>query len=209
MLSTMIVGSLPKPSWLAPPQQLYAPWRLEGDALREAQDDAVIVAISAQEQARLDIITDGEQRRRHYIWGFCEGLSGIDFSHLVQRQTRGGRYGTLVNVPRVVGPVRRQRPILLEALQFVKQHTSKPVKVTLPGPMTATDTLADEHYRDRRTLAMALAEALNAEACELAAHGCAIVQFDEPCFNIGSCVASVLVVVSSPYDRLSDRRVIG
>ena len=184
MLQTMIVGSLPRPSWLAS-GQMYVSWQLAGDALQEGQDDAVLLAIADQQEAGLNIITDGEQRRRHYIWGFCEGLAGLDFSRLVQIQTRGGRYGTTqVAAARVVGPVRRPRPILVDALRFLKHYTTRPVKVTLPGPMTTTDTLADEHYGDRRTLALELAKVLNEEAVELAENGCNVVQFDEPCFNI-------------------------
>jgi len=184
MLQTMIVGSLPRPTWLAQPGQIYAQWRLEGDMLSEGQDDAVLLAIDDQQEARLSILTDGEQRRRHYIWGFCEGLEGIDYSRMVKIQTRGNRYGVMVDAARVVGPLRRARPTMLSALQFLRQHTDKPVKVTLPGPMTTADTLADEHYGSRRALAMDLAKLLNEEACELAENGCDIVQFDEPCFNI-------------------------
>jgi 5-methyltetrahydropteroyltriglutamate--homocysteine methyltransferase len=164
---------------------MYVTPKLEGDMLQEGQDDAVLLALADQEGAGLDIVTDGEQRRRHYIWGFCEGIEGIDFSRLVKITTRGGRYGNqLVDAARVTGPVRRPRPIMLEALRFLKRHTTKPVKVTLPGPMTTTDTLADEHYGSRRALAMELAKLLNEEAIELAENGCDIVQFDEPCFNI-------------------------
>ena len=183
MLQTMIVGSLPRPTWLAEPG-MYAQWRLTGDALAEGQDDSVRLAIADQNEAGLKILTDGEQRRRHYIWGFCEGLDGIDYSRLVKIQTRGNRYGIMVDAARVTGPLRRARPTMLGALQFLKQHTNKPVKVTLPGPMTTADTLADEHYGSRRALAMDLARLLNEEACELAENGCDIVQFDEPCFNI-------------------------
>jgi len=184
MLRSMIVGSLPRPGWLAQPSQVYTSYRLEGDALREAQDDAVALAVRDQELAGLDLVTDGEQRRRHYIWGFCEGLTGLDFARLVKIQTRGNRYGALVDAARVVGPVGRPRPVLLEALRFLKIQTARPVKVTLPGPMTTTDTLADEYYGSRRALANDLAKVLNDEACELAENGCDIVQFDEPCFNI-------------------------
>jgi 5-methyltetrahydropteroyltriglutamate--homocysteine methyltransferase len=164
---------------------MYVAWELAGEALQEGQDDAVLLALMDQEDAGLNIVTDGEQRRRHYIWGFCEGLAGLDFSRLAPIQTRGGRYGNrLIDAARVTGPVRRPGPILLDALRFLKRHTTKPVKVTLPGPMTTTDTLADEYYGNRRTLAMELAKLLNEEAIELAENGCSIVQFDEPCFNI-------------------------
>ena len=183
-LQTMVVGSLPRPSWLAEPGVIFTSWQREGAALEEAMDDAVRLALADQVEAGLDIVTDGEQRRRHYIWGFCEGLSGIDYSQLVKIRTRGGRYGSLVAAPRVVGPVRRPGPVMLDALRFVLGRTDHPVKVTLPGPMTIADSVADEHYGDRRTLAFELARLLNEEASELAAAGCAVVQFDEPCFNV-------------------------
>src|SRR5215813_14803692 len=119
MLQTMIVGSLPRPTWLVPPGQMYVDWKLEEHMRKEAQDDAVLLALADQEEAGIDIITDGEQRRRHYIWGFCEGVEGIDFSRLVKITTRGGRYGNqLVDAARVTGPVRRRGSIMLDALRF-------------------------------------------------------------------------------------------
>ena len=184
MLQTMIVGSLPRPTWLVPPSAMYVSWKLKDDTLREGQDDAVLLALADQEAAGLNIVTDGEQRRRHYIWGFVEGLTGLDFSRLVEIETRGNRYGIKVRAARVVEQLRRPRSVLVDALRFMKQHTTKPVKVTLPGPMTIADTVADEYYRDRRTLASELAQLVNEEAYELAENGCDIVQFDEPCFNI-------------------------
>ena len=184
MLQTMIVGSLPRPTWLVPPNAMYVSWKLQDDTLREGQDDAVLLALADQEAAGLNIMTDGEQRRRHYIWGFVEGLTGLDFSRLVEIETRGNRYGIKVRAARVVEQLRRPRSVLVEALRFMKQHTAKPVKVTLPGPMTIADTVADEYYGERRKLAAELARLVNEEACELADNGCDIVQFDEPCFNI-------------------------
>lgn len=184
MLQTMIVGSLPRPTWLVPPNAMYVSWKLPDDTLREGQDDAVLLALADQEAAGLNIVTDGEQRRRHYIWGFVEGLTGLDFSRLVEIETRGNRYGVKVRAARVVEQLRRPRSVLVEAIRFMKQHTTKPVKVTLPGPMTIADTVADEYYGDRRKLAAELARLVNDEACELAENGCDIVQFDEPCFNI-------------------------
>lgn len=186
MLQTMIVGSLPRPPWLAPSgQQMYVSWKLEDALLKEAQDDAVRLVIADQEEAGLQILTDGEQRRRHYITGFLDGLDGIDRSRLVKITTRGGRYGqNLVEAERVVGPVRRHGSIMHDAVRFLRKHTSNPIKVTLPGPMTTTDTLADEYYGSRVKLASALAQQLNEEAIELAEAGVDIVQFDEPCFNI-------------------------
>ena len=184
MLQTMIVGSLPRPTWLVPPHRMYVSWQLDEAGRAEGCDDAVVLAVADQERAGLHILTDGEQRRRHYIWGFCEGLSGLDFSRLVKIETRGNRYGVQLDAARVVGSIRRPTAILVDALRFLKQQTSKPVKVTLPGPMTTADTLADEHYGGRRTLAAEIAKVLNEEALELAENGCDIVQFDEPCFNI-------------------------
>ena len=185
MLRTMLVGSLPRPTWLFPPQRVSSlDWALDGPTLQEGHDDAVRLAVTDQERAGLDILTDGEQRRRHYIWGFSEHLGGIDFGSMVKRLTRGGRYGREIDVARVTGPVRRPNAVFVEALRFLKRHTARPVKVTLPGPMTTADTLADEHYGDQQRLAHDLALALNQEAHELAENGCDIVQFDEPCFNI-------------------------
>ncbi len=184
MLQTMIVGSLPRPTWLVPPNAMYVSWKLQDETLREGQDDAVLLALADQEATGLNIVTDGEQRRRHYIWGFVEGLTGLDFSRLVEIETRGNRYGIKVRAARVVEQLRRPRSVLVEALRFMKQHTTKPVKVTLPGPMTIADTVADEYYGDRRKLAGELARLVNEEACELVENGCDVVQFDEPCFNI-------------------------
>jgi 5-methyltetrahydropteroyltriglutamate--homocysteine methyltransferase len=185
MLEASIVGSLPKPSWLAPPNMLKAPWRMSGAELQEAQNDAVRLAIVEQEEAGLAVVTDGELRRRHYIWGFLDGLTGVDTEQLAHRRSRGGRYSETTEVARIVGPVERTRPVFLEACRFARTLTSRQLKVTLPGPMTIVDSVADEHYgADRRTLAMHFARALNAEARELAAAGADVIQFDEPCFNI-------------------------
>ena len=187
MLKTTITGSLPRPAWLAEPgKHQYESWSIPSDYVCEAHDDAVRLAISDQEEAGLDIVTDGEQRRRHYIWGFIEGLTGIDTTNLGKKQTRSGRYRKdPIDVPRIVGPLTRPKPVLVDGLQFAKAHTRKPVKVTLPGPMTIVDSVLDEHYKeDERTLAGRFAEILNSEARDLAAAGADIVQFDEPCFNI-------------------------
>jgi 5-methyltetrahydropteroyltriglutamate--homocysteine methyltransferase len=185
MLDASIVGSLPKPSWLAQPGVLKAPWRLSGQQLRDAQDDAVRLAILEQEEAGLSTVTDGELRRRHYIWGFLEGLSGIDTETLATAHSRGGRYAPATEVARIVGPVERKAPVFLDACRFARAATKRRLKVTLPGPMTIVDSLADEHYgADRKTLAMRFAAILNAEARGLAAEGADVIQFDEPCFNI-------------------------
>jgi 5-methyltetrahydropteroyltriglutamate--homocysteine methyltransferase len=187
MLKTTITGSLPRPAWLAEPgKHQYRTWSIPDEYVSEAHDDAVRLAISDQEEAGLDIVTDGEQRRRHYIWGFIEGLTGIDTTNLGKKQTRAGRYSKeAIDVPRIVGALTRPRPVLVDGLRFAKAHSRKPVKVTLPGPMTIVDSVLDEHYKDGdHALAARFAEILNSEARDLAAAGADVIQFDEPCFNI-------------------------
>jgi 5-methyltetrahydropteroyltriglutamate--homocysteine methyltransferase len=187
MLKTTITGSLPRPAWLAEPgRHQYRAWSIPPEFVAEAHDDAVRLAIADQEEAGLDVITDGEQRRRHYIWGFVEGLTGIDTINLGKKITRGGRYRRdPIDVARIVADVTRPHAVLVEGLRFTKAHTRQPVKVTLPGPMTIVDSLLDEYYKEtERQLAARFAEILNAEARDLAAAGADIVQFDEPCFNI-------------------------
>ncbi len=186
MLTTTLAGSLPKPSWLADPRlQLFAPWGPPADRLREAQDDAVRLCLLDQEEAGIDIVSDGEQRRRHYIWGFLDGLTGTDTQRLGKKRTRGGRYVAEQEVARIIGEVTRPAPVMGPALAFAKAHTHRPIKVALPGPMTMVDTTLDEHYgQDEESLAMRFAALLNAEARDLAAAGAAVIQFDEPCFNI-------------------------
>ena len=186
MIRSMIVGSLPRPAWLAAPAGVFAKPLLDDPATRaEAEDDAVRLAVRAQIDAGLDAVTDGEQRRRHYIWGFCEGLTGIDFTRSEKITARGGRYQAETPGPVVTGPVRRTKPVLVDALRStIAAADGRPVKVTLPGPMTVVDTLADRYYGDRRRFAFEIARILNEEACELAEAGAAIIQFDEPCFNI-------------------------
>jgi 5-methyltetrahydropteroyltriglutamate--homocysteine methyltransferase len=181
LLPTTISGSLPKPRWLAGPDQLWAPWRLEGDELTEAKQDAVRVALHDQQEAGIDIVTDGEQTRRHFVTTFIEALDGVDFDTRATVKIRQ-RYDA--SVPRVVGPVGRSHPVYVDDARFVVSETSRPVKFQLPGPMTMADTLADEFYADRELLAMEFAAILNEEAKELAAVGVSVVQFDEPAFNV-------------------------
>ena len=181
MLTTTIAGSLPKPGWLAYPQELWAPWRLEGDELIEAQHDAVRMVVRDQEQAGIDIVGDGEQTRRHFVTTFIEALDGVDFE---QRATVKIRQRYEASVPRVVGPVTRRAPVYVDSARFLRSQTSRQIKMTLPGPMTMVDTLADEHYRDRERLADAFAAILNAEARELVEAGVDVIQFDEPAFNV-------------------------
>lgn len=181
LLQTTIAGSLPKPAWLAQPNQLWAPWLLDGAALAEAKRDATRLAIRDQELAGIDIVTDGEQSRRHFVTGYLEHLKGIDFKHLVTMYIRK-RYDA--KVPQVVGPVTRPHPVHTDDVRLLRAATDHPIKYTLPGPMTIIDTLADRYYKDRARLAMAFAKILNKEARELAALGANVIQFDEPAFNV-------------------------
>jgi len=181
ILQTTIAGSLPKPAWLAQPNQLWAPWLPKGDALVEAKRDAIRLAVHDQERAGIDIITDGEQSRRHFVTGYLEHLRGVDLTHLVTMRIRQ-RYDA--QVPQVTGPVSRPRPVHTEDVRLLRAETDQPVKYTLPGPMTIVDTLHDRYYKDRTRLAMQFAKILNREARELAALGVDVVQFDEPAFNV-------------------------
>jgi 5-methyltetrahydropteroyltriglutamate--homocysteine methyltransferase len=182
MLETTIAGSLPKPGWLAEPRILWAPWRLDGKALREGKRDAVMIALNAQESAGIDIVSDGEQTRQHFVHGFLAGLEGIDFAKRSVIGIRADRYKA--EVPTVTGPIVRRMPVHLEDVRFARAHTRRKLKFTLPGPMTIVDTLADEYYRDRVKAAFAFAAALNQEARDLAAAGVDVIQFDEPAFNV-------------------------
>ncbi|HKA46226.1 MAG TPA: methionine synthase [Burkholderiales bacterium] len=180
-LLTTIAGSLPKPAWLSPPNQLWAPWLLDGDRLAEGKRDAVRLALAEQHRAGIDIVTDGEQTRQHFVTTFIEALEGVDFKHRKTVRIRN-RYDA--DVPSVVGPVARTRPVFLDDARFLRSQTDKAVKFTLPGPMTMVDTLYDSHYRSREKLAMEFATILNAEARDLSAAGVNVIQFDEPAFNV-------------------------
>ncbi len=182
MLKTTIAGSLPKPSWLAEPEKLWAPWRLEGEELEQAKRDAALVWIKEQEDAGIDIATDGEQFRVHFVHGFLEHIEGIDWQKKTRMGIRDNRY--VVDVPTVTGPVSRKGSVHGEEVRFTRAHTRGGLKCTLPGPMTICDTIADAHYGRRADMAMAFAECLNQEARELAALGADLIQFDEPAFNV-------------------------
>jgi 5-methyltetrahydropteroyltriglutamate--homocysteine methyltransferase len=181
LLATTIAGSLPKPSWLAKPNELWAPWRLEGDALVEGKQDAVRLVLADQDAADIDIVTDGEQTRRHFVTTFLEGLDGVDFAHRKTVRIRN-RYDA--DVPVVVGPVVRRHSVFVDDARVLKSAAGRKVKYTLPGPMTMVDTLYDAHYKNREKLAWAFAEILNAEAREIEATGVDVIQFDEPAFNV-------------------------
>jgi 5-methyltetrahydropteroyltriglutamate--homocysteine methyltransferase len=182
MLFTTIAGSLPKPAWLAAPEMLWAPWRLPDAELAEGQRDAALIALKEQEAAGIDIVTDGEQFRQHFVHGFLEKLDGIDWSRRVTMGIRADRYKA--EVPIVVGPVGRRIPVHLDEVRWARAHTDRRLKFTLPGPMTIVDTLADEHYGDRERLAMEFARLINEEARDLVAAGLDVLQLDEPAFNV-------------------------
>lgn len=182
MLETTIAGSLPKPFWLAAPRMLWAPWRESGAALAEAKRDATILAVKEQEDCGIDTVTDGEQSRQHFVHGFLENLDGIDFAKRVKMGIRNDRY--IAECPTVTGPLSRKGPVHATEARIARAHTRRKLKFTLPGPMTIVDTIADEHYGDRPTLAMAFAALLNEEARELETIGIDVVQFDEPAFNV-------------------------
>ena len=184
-IRTTITGSLPKPGWLAGPRQLFSPWRLEGETLKEGKDDAVSVWVSEQIDAGLDIVTDGEQRRRHYIWGFLEALGKVDFDNLGVRKSRGQRYAEETRAPRLLSELAWPGPVMREAFVFARARTDRTIKVTLPGPMTFADSVIDGHGgRSDPDVAMTYADILNKEARSLADAGCDVIQIDEPCFNI-------------------------
>src|SRR6267142_1314479 len=182
MLLTTIAGSLPKPSWLAKPRVLWAPWNLSGPALAEAKRDAVLVALGEQEAAGIDIVSDGEQSRQHFVHGFLEAIDGVDFTRRVTIGIRADRYKA--EVPTVTGPLARRGSVHADDVAFARAHTAKKLKFTIPGPMTIVDTLADEYYRDRARLALEFARLINEEARELAALGLDVLQLDEPAFNV-------------------------
>src|SRR5262245_43813682 len=181
LLATTIAGSLPKPAWLAQPNELWAPWKLEGEALAQGKRDAVRLALFDQEHAGIDIVSDGEQTRRHFVTTFLEALDGVDFEHKRSVRIRN-RYDA--DVPVVVGSVARRHPVFVDDARFLRSVASHGVKYTPPGPMTMVDTLYDAHYQSREKLARAFAEILNDEAREIEAAGADVIQFDEPAFNV-------------------------
>src|ERR1700726_4732947 len=182
LFPTTIAGSLPKPAWLPEPNKLWAPWRLQGEELATAKDDATLLAIKLQEDAGIDIVGDGEQARQHFVHGFLEAVDGIDFNRRVEMGIRNDRYKA--TCPTVVGPLRLRSRVHAREARLARAHTRKQLKFTLPGPMTIVDTIADTHYGDRVAMAMAFAALLNEEARGLAADGVEVIQFDEPAFNV-------------------------
>jgi 5-methyltetrahydropteroyltriglutamate--homocysteine methyltransferase len=181
LLPTSTAGSLPKPSWLAEPETLWSPWKLDGEALLLAKQDALRVSLSEQIQAGVDIVSDGEQTRQHFVTTFIEHLNGVDFD---KRETVRIRNRYEASVPTVVSAVSRTKPVFVEDAIFLRALTDRPIKWALPGPMTMIDTLYDAHYKSREKLAWEFAIALNEEAKGLEAAGVDIIQFDEPAFNV-------------------------
>src|SRR3954447_12622731 len=182
LFPTTIAGSLPKPEWLAEPNTLWAPWKSKGDELARAKRDATVLAVKLQEDAGVDIVTEGEQARQHFVHGFLEKIEGIDFAHKVEMGIRNDRYKAMV--PQVVAPLKLKGRVHADEARVARTHTKHKLKFTLPGPMTIIDTVADGHYGDRVKMAFAFAELLNQEARALEADGVDMIQFDEPAFNV-------------------------
>tara|TARA_B100000809_G_scaffold266158_1_gene327597 strand:+ start:4070 stop:5104 length:1035 start_codon:yes stop_codon:yes gene_type:complete len=181
ILPTSTAGSLPKPSWLAEPEALWSPWKLYNEELKNGKQDALRLSLQEQQQAGIDIVSDGEQTRQHFVTTFIENLNGVDFEN---RQTVKIRDRYDASVPTVVGPVSRQKSVFVEDAKFLRQQTQQLIKWALPGPMTMVDTLCDNYYKNREKLAWEFAKILNQEAKELEAAGVDIIQFDEPAFNV-------------------------
>src|SRR3981189_1947509 len=178
MFPTTIAGSLPKPAWLAEPNRLWAPWRVAGEALEAAKRDATLLAIKLQEDAGIGIVTDGEQSRQHFVHGFLEFVDGIDFTKRVEMGIRKERYKAMG--PTVTGALSLRGRGHANEARFARAHTRGKLKITLPGPMTIIDTIADAHYGDRVKMAFAFATLLNEEARALVDDGVDVIQFDEP-----------------------------
>ncbi|MFT5085162.1 MAG: 5-methyltetrahydropteroyltriglutamate--homocysteine methyltransferase [Lentisphaeria bacterium] len=181
LLPTSTAGSLPKPSWLAEPEKIWSPWKLHNEELIDGKHDALRVSLQEQKHAGIDIVSDGEQTRQHFVTTFIEHLNGVDFEKRKVVKIRD-RYDA--SVPTVVGPVSRSNPVFVDDARFLRQQTDQPIKWALPGPMTMVDTLYDDHYKSREKLAWEFAKILNQEAKELEVVGVDIIQFDEPAFNV-------------------------
>ena len=187
LFPTTLVGSYPQPEWLIDRQKLagrFPPrtrakelWRIPAGYLEEAQNDATLVAIRAQEQAGIDIITDGEIRRESYSNRFATALSGVDIDNPGTALDRSGHPNP---VPRITGPVKRLRPVEVDDLKFLKAHTTRKVKITVPGPFTMSEQAQNDYYKTAEEASLAYAQAVNEEIRDLFAAGADVVQIDEP-----------------------------
>jgi 5-methyltetrahydropteroyltriglutamate--homocysteine methyltransferase len=182
LFPSTVAGSLPKPSWLAEPNKLWPQWRLQGEELAAAKLDATLLAIKWQEDAGIDIVCDGEMSRQHFVHGFLEYVDGIDFAHKVEMGIRADRYKAMVPVVR--GELKLKGRVHQAEARHARAHTNRKLKITLPGPMTIADTIADSFYGDKVKMAMSLAGLLNQEARALEKDGVDVIQFDEPAFNV-------------------------
>src|SRR4029077_6667724 len=176
LFPSTIAGSLPKPEWLAEPNTLWAPWKSQGAELARAKRDATLLAVKLQEDSGIDIVTEGEQARQHYVHGFLEKIEGIDFAHKVEMGIRNDRYKAMV--PQVVAPLPLRGRVHADEARAARAHTNRRLKFPLPGPMTIVDPAADRHYGDRVKMAFAFAELLNEEVRALEADGVDMIQFD-------------------------------
>jgi 5-methyltetrahydropteroyltriglutamate--homocysteine methyltransferase len=179
LIATTTIGSFPRPNWLAQNDRTRAIFRLEGAALKEAQDDATALSIHTQDGLGLDLLSDGEQRRTGFINHILAAFDGIDLAHEGLKHVYRRRAMERM-VPRVVGKIKRRAPTIVDDLRFAKAHTSKPIKMDVPGPMTVVDSTLDEFYKDEAAMAMDVAAALNEELLDLQAAGCDVLQIDEP-----------------------------
>jgi len=178
-LATTHVGSMPRPRWMGDTDRNRITFRLDGELLREAQDDATIVTLREQEALGIDILTDGEQRREGFIFHMCRTWDGIDLVNQGKKEVYRRRNMARI-VPRVTGRLRRRAPATVEDLTFAKTYTGRPVKMALAGPMTVIDSSLNEAYADEGEMAMDIAAAVNAELLDLQAAGCDLLQLDEP-----------------------------
>ena len=182
LFPSTVAGSLPKPSWLAEPNKLWPQWRMTGQDLAQAKLDATVLAVKLQEDAGIDIVCDGEMSRQHFVHGFLEFVDGIDFANKVEMGIRADRYKAMVPVVR--GKLKLKGRVHAAEARCARAHTRRQLKITLPGPMTISDTIADAHYGDKVKMAFAFADLLNAEARALEKDGVDVIQFDEPAFNV-------------------------
>jgi len=188
LFPTTVAGSLPKPGWLAEENRLWPAWTLSGDALAAGKLDATAEAVRLQEKAGIDIVSDGEQSRQHFVHGFLEFVDGIDFDRKVEMGIRNDRYKAMV--PTVAGELRLRGRVHQAEARRARDTTRRQLKFTLPGPMTIIDTVANAHYADRVAMAFAFARLLNEEARGLQADGVDVIQFDEPAFNVYTAEAA-------------------